>query len=261
MTKIITAETLKKWDACQPGFDRFCELFPSGANLNDAINGLVEDGHDDWAYWLFKHAKNDKDFIDQAAGCYRNSGNSNSGYRNSGNRNSGDYNSGYRNSGNSNSGDYNSGHRNSGNSNSGNSNSGYCNSGNRNSGNRNSGDYNSGYYNSGNNNSGYFNSKTPEDILVFNKPCKRSVWENAVKPDFLLFTLTYWVPVYEMTEKEIAGDPVCVVRGGQLRRRDYKEAFKLSWDNADPEDRIKVKDLPNFDADVFFEISGIRVED
>lgn len=60
-----------------------------------------------------------------------------------------------------------------------------------------------------------------------------------------------------MTDEDKKADPNFYVRGGQLRTRDYKEAFKLSWDNADPEDRIKVKDLPNFDAEVFFEISGI----
>jgi len=181
----------------------------------------------------------------------RNSGDSNSGYRNSGDSNSGDWNSGYSNSGdwnsgNSNSGDWNSGYRNSGNRNSGDSNSGYrnsgnSNSGNSNSGNSNSGDWNSGYRNSGNSNSGdwnscdreagFFNSKQSKTIRVFNKNCKLSVWENSYKPSFMYF---------EVDEK-----------------LGYKESFKKSWDEADKEDRERVKDLPNFNARVFFEISGI----
>jgi len=40
----------------------------------------------------------------------------------------------------------------------------------------------------------------------------------------------------------------------------YKGSFQKSWEQADPQDRIKIKDLPNFDADVFYELSGIRVE-
>ena len=48
--------------------------------------------------------------------------------------------------------------------------------------------------------------------------------------------------------------------GGFLKTLDYKEAFKLSWDNADHEDRIKIKDIPGFDKDLFFEISGIMVD-
>ena len=48
--------------------------------------------------------------------------------------------------------------------------------------------------------------------------------------------------------------------GGFLKEIGYKEAFKQSWENADHEDRIKVKDIPGFDKDLFFEISGIMVD-
>jgi len=181
---------------------------------------------------------------------YSNSGDSNSGNRNSGNRNSGDSNSGNRNSGNRNSGysnssDSNSGDSNSGNRNSGNRNSGYSNSGNRNSGNRNSGDWNSGNRNSGDWNSGDWNSSSYESgafnsiqsdtIRVFNIDCLRSEWEAAYKPDFLYFT-----PCKDMT---------------------YKDSFIKSWKDADKTDRERVKDLPNFDASVFFKISGIDLRD
>ena len=193
--KIITHELLKSWDPCQDGYERFCELFPNGADLQTAIDGLTKDQHDDWAYWLFNRCQERKLFTEISS----------HGYRNSGNRNSGDYNSG---------------------------------------------DYNSGY----------FNTQTPDEILIFNKPCKRSVWENSYKPNFLYFNLIYWVDESEMTDADKAADPNFYFRGGQLKKRDYKEAFKLSWDNADKEDRIKVKELPNFDAKLFFEISGIDVD-
>ena len=39
----------------------------------------------------------------------------------------------------------------------------------------------------------------------------------------------------------------------------YKDAFKRAWVNASNEERQQVQNLPNFDADIFFEISGIRV--
>jgi len=41
------------------------------------------------------------------------------------------------------------------------------------------------------------------------------------------------------------------------KEKGYKQSFIESWENADKEDREKVRDLPNFDADVFYEISGI----
>ena len=42
---------------------------------------------------------------------------------------------------------------------------------------------------------------------------------------------------------------------------EYKEAFKRSYEKASKEDREKVKSLPNFDADIFYEISWIRVDE
>ncbi len=226
-TKIITHELLRSLSPCVEGYKRFCELFPDGADLQTAIDGLVADEHDDWAEWLFDRCRENDLSKDVVVLGYRNSG-----YRNSGNRNSGDWNSGNRNSGNWNSGD-------------------------RNSGYRNSGDWNSGDWNSGNWNSGYLNTVTPDEILVFNKPCKRSVWEDAYKPDFMSFDLAYWVSESEMTDADKIADLHFHVRGGQLRTRTFKEAWKHAWDNADPVDRMRVKELPNFDADVFFEISGI----
>jgi hypothetical protein len=289
--KIITPELLKSWNPCIDGFNRFCELFPQGADLGTAITGLINDNHDNWGYWLFEKCREKKLFNEIVLKGYRNSGdwnsgNWNSGYRNSGDWNSGDRNSGDWNSGNWNSGDWNSGDRNSGNWNSGYRNSGYRNSGDwnsgdwnsgyrnsgdrnsgdrnsgdRNSGDRNSGDRNSGNWNSGDWNSGFFNTNTPDKILIFNKLCEREIWEKAYKPVFLFFKLTYWVNESEMTDEDKAADPNFYVRCGQLKKRDYKEAFKLSWDKADKEDRIKVKELPNFDAKIFFEISGINVDE
>jgi hypothetical protein len=90
--------------------------------------------------------------------------------------------------------------------------------------------------------------------------CKRSEWENAYKPDFLYFELTYWVYESEMTDADKKADPNFYIRGGQLRTRDYQEAFKLAWDKADKNDRMRIKELPNFDAKIFFEISGIDVD-
>jgi hypothetical protein len=166
-----------------------------------------------------------------------NSGFSNSGDRNSGNRNSGNWNSGDRNSGDWNSGDRNSGRCNSGDWNSGDRNSGRCNSG----------DWNSGNWNSGDRNSGFFNSITHDVILVFNKPCNRIEWEESIKPDFIYFDLTEEIDYSEM-------------QGVCLKTYEYKEAWKKAYDSASKADIKRLKALPNFDADVFEEITGIRVK-
>ena len=179
-----------------------------------------------------------------------NSGHRNSGYGNSGHRNSGSGNSGYRNSG-----DYNSGHYN----------SGYCNSGDYNSGYYNSGDYNSGYYNSGDcnsgrYNSGLFNTNEPK-MLLFNRECEYTYSEFVAKFGYRTLnpTLTEWILSTDMTDAEKEKHPSHETTGGYLKKFTYKEAWANAWNNADDEQKRWFLSLPNFDADIFFEITGIRV--
>ena len=200
---------------------------------------------------------------------YRNSGDWNSGNWNSGNCNSGDCNSGYRNSGYRNSGDWNSGnwnsgyrnsgYRNSGDWNSGNRNSGDCNSGDCNSGYRNSGNWNSGDCNSGDWNSGYFNSNEP-NARMFNKMTNIKVSEVKI-PDWCRFDLTVWVSHDTASDEEkIKHKREIETSGGFLRSLDYKDAWRLAWNKASVEERKKLFDLPNWNNEVFKEITGIDAE-
>ena len=182
----------------------------------------------------------------------------NTGMNNTGENNSGDSNSGDGNSGDRNSGDGNSGYGNSGYRNSGDGNSGYRNSGDRNSGDGNSGYGNSGYGNSTNRETGIFNSNQGT-IRIFNKPTNKK-WEEIDHPNFLEFHVTKWIPEDEMTDEEKKNDPDFYVRQGYLRTYDYKEAWHNFWRDTDETNRSKFLALPNFDADVFFEITGIRVD-
>jgi len=204
----------------------------------------------------------------------RNSGNRNSGDFNSGNRNSGDFNSGDFNSGDFNSGDFNSGNRNSGNRNSGDFNSGDFNSGNRNSGNRNSGDFNSGNRNSGDFNSGDFNktdcsggcfcTEEPK-IYLFNKPSPITLkeWWNSNARWIMLHMPTKntleWVNSANMTDKEKADHPEHETTGGFLRMMKPDETAQHWWKGLSEEARNAVLSLPNFDAEIFRKITGIRV--
>jgi hypothetical protein len=189
---------------------------------------------------------------------YGNSGDRNSGYGNSGYWNSGNRNSGNRNSGNWNSGDRNSGYGNSGNWNSGDRNSGYRNSGYRNSGNWNSGDRNSGYGNSTNRETGIFNT-TQGKIRCFNQETDLS-WDDIDHPEFNNFYLNKWIPEADMTDEEKKSDPEFYVRGGYLKTYTWEEAWANYWRDSDDEEKQKVLNLPNFDAVIFKEITGIDVE-
>ena len=183
-----------------------------------------------------------------------NSGDGNSGKRNSGKRNSGDGNSGKRNSGKRNSGNGNSGYRNSGDWNSGNGNSGSFNSGYRN-----SGDGNSGDWNSGDGNSGFFNTNEPF-VRMFNKDTKLKKYEIDI-PLFCYFDLTVWVSHDTATEKEKKDhNEEIKTCGGFLKTLDYKEAWRLAWNKASKEEHLEMLKLPNWDNEVFKEISGIDAE-
>ena len=144
--------------------------------------------------------------------------------------------------------------------NTGTDNSGYKNSGHNNSGNWNSGYNNSGDWNSCNNESGYFNSITSNIIKVFNKDCNRIDWEDAKKPSFIFFNLNKWVSFSDMSEQEKVDFPEGYACGGYLKTCKYKEAWQNAFSKATPEDIILLKALPNFDKQVFYDISGIMID-
>ena len=194
----------------------------------------------------------------------RNSGNRNSGNRNSGDRNSGDRNSGNRNSGNRNSGNRNSGNRNSGDCNSGNRNSGDCNSGDCNSGNRNSGDWNSGDWNKTCFSNGCFNTESPK-IYLFNKPSNwnYSDWLNSDARYILMncpSNVLSWIWEDDMTDEEKEQHPEYLATGGFLKHIEEETGRQMWWDGLSDVQKDSVMQLPNFDKDIFKEITGISIE-
>jgi len=174
-----------------------------------------------------------------------NSGNYNSGNHNSGNRNSGDWNSGDWNSGNCNSGDWNSGERNSGN--------------------RNSGNCNSGDWNKCNFSNGCFNTDEPK-IYLFNKPSEWTYWDwlnskawrllNKIPGDVLEY-----VCFSGMTDKERETHPEAETTGGYLKRLDNSECGKIWWRRLSDAEKEIIKGIPNFDAAIFKEITGVDVSE
>ena len=175
-----------------------------------------------------------------------NTGKACTGCCNSGNWNSGDWNSG----------DWNSGNRNSGNRNSGNRNSGNWNSGNWNSGNRNSGDWNATSFSNG-----CFNTVSPK-IYMFNKPTDWTFeqWINC-RARRLLNEIDdcplEYVYLSDMTDEEKAAHPEAKTTGGYLKERTTADNARKWWAWLSADDRNVILSLPNFDAAIFKEITGI----
>lgn len=180
----------------------------------------------------------------------------NSGLFNTGVRNSGDYNSGHCNSGDRNSGDRNSGYCNSGDWNSGHCNSGYCNSGHYNSGNHNSGTANSCDYSNG-----VFCTESDKNIRIFNKPSGMSLTEFYdsiywAAMQSVPFILTEWIN-YTQNEKE-ADEQKSLIEG-YLKEYTMEEAWANWWDKLTDENKEIIKQIPNFEPEIFKEITGIEV--
>ena len=146
---------------------------------------------------------------------------------------------------------------------------GRCNSGNRNSGNRNSGDWNSGNRNSGDWNktsfsNGCFNTASPK-IYMFNKPTDWTLeqWFNC-RARYLLNQIEdcplEYVWFDTMSDEEKAAHPEAETTGGYLKERTTADNARKWWAGLSADDRNIIFSLPNFDAAIFKEITGIDVD-
>mgnify|MGYP002519212590 CR=1 FL=1 len=188
----------------------------------------------------------------------RNTGNGNTGNGNTGDRNTGDWNTGDRNTGNRNTGGWNTGGWNTGGWNTGDWNTGGCNTGNRN-----TGGWNTGDWNTGDRNTGFFSTITPK-VDLFEKPTGMTREEVMKIPGIRVLNWHYennwWVYSKNMTDEEKAEHPEHETTGGYLKSIPFKDACALMWKNLTADEKRKVMEIPNFDADIFFRITGILVE-
>ena len=187
-------------------------------------------------------------------------GRCNTGDCNTGNRNTGDWNTGDWNTGDWNTGDWNTGNRNTGNRNTGNRNTGDCNTGDCNTGNRNTGDWNKSSINTG-----CFNTEE-QKIMLFNKPSNMTYSEwldsdaryllNQIPKD-----VVEWVYEEDMTDEEKAAHPTYETTGGYLKVLDESECGQLWWGSLSDRRKEIIKAIPNFDAEIFFQCTGVRVDE
>ena len=164
---------------------------------------------------------------------------------NTGNRNTGDWNTGDWNTGNRNTGDWNTGD---------------WNTGNRNTGNRNTGDWNKSSFNTG-----CFNTEE-QKIMLFNKPSDMTYSEwlgsdaryllNQIPKD-----VVEWVYEENMTDEEKAAHPTYETTGGYLKVLDESECGQLWWGSLSDRRKEIIKAIPNFDAEIFFQCTGVRVDE
>ena len=177
-----------------------------------------------------------------------NTGKGCTGLENTGDRNTGNWNTGDRNTGDWNAGDWNTGDRN---------------TGNRNTGNWNTGDWNTGDWNTASYNTGCFNTEE-QKIMLFNKPSNMTYREwidsdarcllNQIPKD-----VVEWVYEEYMTGEEKAANPTYETTGGYLKVLDESECGQIWWDSLTDDKKNIIKSIPNFDAEIFKQCTGIKV--
>ena len=198
---------------------------------------------------------------DRNTGCC-NTGDNNTGNRNTGCCNTGNRNTGDRNTGCCNTGDNNTGYYNTGNRNIGYCNTGCCNTGNRNTGDSNTGDCNTGDWNKSSFNTGCFNT-VEQKIMLFNKQSDMT-YRDWCKSDarYLLNQIpkdvVEWIYSDNMTDEEKEQHPTYKTTDGYLKKLDETECGQLWWDSLSNHQKNIIKAIPNFDAEIFFQCTGIR---
>ena len=163
-----------------------------------------------------------------------------------------------------NTGDWNSGDWNSGNWNTGNGNTGNRNSGNGNTGDWNTGGWNTGDWNKTNHSNGCFNTDEPK-IYLFNKPSEWTYrdWLKS-KARYLLSKIDYrildWICIDNMTDEEKAAHPEAKTTGGYLKKLDTTKSAVTWWSGLSDDEKAVIKAIPNFDKEIFKEITGVDVD-
>ena len=129
-----------------------------------------------------------------------------------------------------------------------------------NTGNRNTGDWNKSSFNTG-----CFNTEE-QKIMLFNKPSDMTYSEwlgsdaryllNQIPKD-----VVEWVYEEDMTDAEKAAHPTYETTGGYLKVLDESECGQLWWGSLSDRRKEIIKAIPNFDAEIFFQCTGVRVDE
>ncbi len=191
----------------------------------------------------------------------------NTGKNCTGFRNTGDWNTGYSNTGDRNTGDWNTGNWNTGDWNTGDCNTGDRNTGDWNTGDWNTGDWNTGDWNTGNWNTGCFNT-VEQKIFLFNKLSDWTMkdWENSEARSIfydIRISPVQKINKKDMTEKEKEQHPEYQTTGfylKELRSEEIAEERQKYWNQLSQKQKDIVMAIPNFDKEIFKEITGIDVD-
>lgn len=127
-----------------------------------------------------------------------------------------------------------------------------------------------GFCNTGNRNKSSFNTgcfNTEEQkITLFNKPSDIT-YNDWLRSDarYLLNQIpkdvVEWVYEEDMTDEEKAANPTYETTGGYLKVLNESECGQLWWGSLSDFQKNYIKSIPNFDAEIFEQCTGIKVDE
>ena len=105
-----------------------------------------------------------------------------------------------------------------------------------------------------------------QNVMMFNKPSDwtyRMWFESEARHllNQIPKDVVAWINSEEMTNEEKAAHPEHETTGGYLKELDESDRAQIWWDNLDDESKEIIKSLPNFDPDIFYQCTGIKVDE
>ena len=129
----------------------------------------------------------------------------------------------------------------------------------------NTGDCNTGDWNKSSFNTGWFNTEE-QKIMLFNKPSDMT-YNDWLRSDarYLLNQIpkdvVEWVYEEDMTDEEKVANPTYETTGGYLKVLDESECGQLWWGSLSDSQKNYIRSIPNFDAEIFEQCTGIKVDE
>lgn len=124
---------------------------------------------------------------------------------------------------------------------------------------------NTGDWNKSSFNTGCFNTEE-QKITLFNKPSDIT-YNDWLRSDarYLLNQIpkdvVEWVYEEDMTDEEKAANPTYETTGGYLKVLNESECGQLWWGSLSDFQKNYIKSIPNFDAEIFEQCTGIKVDE
>ena len=72
--------------------------------------------------------------------------------------------------------------------------------------------------------------------------------------------ITKWINEKDMTDKEKREVSVWKEIGGYLKVLSYEDAWSIAWKEMSQKDRDSILNIPQFNAEIFEKITGIKIE-